>query len=125
MGNKTITVSYPITVEKGEGIKPIKESDIIEAVKFQLKNLLLTRPGEKISDPDFGIGLSNFLFSQESLRIPDIKARINQQINTYMNYFDSLTIDVKRSIQSDKTITVYLRFVIEELKIKDELEVSV
>ena len=125
MGSKGISVYFPLKIEKGEGIVPIREDNIIEAVKFQLKNLILTRPGEKISDPEFGVGLANFLFSQENIRIPEIQNRIRSQISRYMNYFDNLEINVGRSTENNKTIAVKIRFKIAELKINDELEVSV
>lgn len=125
MGSKGISVHFPLKIEKGEGIVPIREDNIVEAVKFQLKNLILTRPGEKISDPEFGVGLANFLFSQENSRIPEIQNRIRNQIYRYMNYFDNLEINVGRSTENNKTIAVKIRFKISELKINDELEVSV
>lgn len=125
MSVKNITVAFPLRIEEGIGIVPIDEINLVEAVKFQLKNILLTRPGEKLSDPDFGVGLHNFLFSQENLRIPAIRNRITSQITKYMNYFDTLDIDVKRTENSDKSISVNIRFVISQLKVEGELEVSV
>jgi phage baseplate assembly protein W len=125
MSIKSIAPKFPIQVDLGEGIVPIREDNLTEVVKFQLKNLLLTRPGEKLSDPDFGIGLSNFLFSQHNLSVPAIKSRIQQQINKYCNYFDSLDVKVAISGTSDIQITVNIRFVITEFKVKDEIEVTV
>lgn len=125
MSSKGISVQFPLKIEKGEGIVPIREDNIVEAVKFQLKNLILTRPGEKISDPQFGVGLSNFLFSQENSIIPEIQNRIRSQISRYMNYFDNLEINVGRSTENNKTISVKIHFRIDEFKINDELEVSV
>ena len=125
MGLKEISVKFPLEVEKGIGIVPIREDDISEVVKFQLKNLILTRPGEKLSDPDFGIGLANYIFSQENRVISEIQNRIRSQITRYMNYFDSLSINVTRPPDSDISIRVNIRFRIADLKINDELEVSV
>ena len=122
---KNITVAFPLRIEEGIGVVPIDENNLVDAVKFQLKNLILTRPGEKISDPDFGVGLHNFLFSQESLQIPAIRKRINQQISKYMNYFDTLEINVKRDESSDISIKVNIKFAISQPKIEGELEISV
>lgn len=122
---KNITVAFPLRIEEGIGIVPIDENNLVDAVKFQLKNIILTRPGEKLSDPEFGVGLHNFLFSQESLQIPAIRKRINQQISKYMNYFDTLEINVKRDESSDISIKVNIRFVISQPKIEGELEISV
>ena len=33
-----------------------------EMVKQNFKNLMLTSPGERIMDPEFGVGLRRFLF---------------------------------------------------------------
>jgi len=125
MSIKSIAPKFPIQVDLGEGIVPIKEDNLTEVVKFQLKNLILTRPGEKISDADFGVGLSNFLFSQHTARVPAIKSRILQQINRYCNYFDHLDVKVAISSKSDLQITVNIRFVITEFKVKDEIQVTV
>lgn len=125
MSIKNITVKFPIEVETGVGITPIKEDDITEIVKFHLKNLLLTRPGEKLSDPNFGVGLSNFLFSQHNVKVSEIKNRILRQINRYCNYFDSLDVKVVLSRESDLQITVNIRFVMTEFNVKDEIEVTV
>ena len=80
MAVKNITVKFPLEIEEGIWIVPIDENALVEAVKFQLKNILLTRPGEKLSDPNFGVGLHNYLFSQGSSEIPAIRNRIKKQI---------------------------------------------
>jgi len=125
MAVKNITVAFPLKIEEGIGIVPIDENNLVDAVKFQLKNIILTRPGEKLSDPQFGVGLHNFLFSQESENIPAIRNRIKKQIKKYMNYFDTLDIDVKRATKNDLSIIVIIRFKISQPKIEGELEVSV
>ena len=125
MSIKNITPKFPIEVSIGEGIVPIRENDLNEVVKFQLKNLLLTIPGEKISDPDFGVGLRTYLFSQHNVAVGSIRSRILQQINKYCNYFDSLEVKVNVSGTSDLQITVNIRFTITEFKVKDEIEVTV
>ena len=39
---------------------------IAENVQQNLKNLILTNPGERIMNPDFGVGLRNYLFENAS-----------------------------------------------------------
>lgn len=125
MAVKNITVKFPLKIEEGIGIVPIDENALVEAVKFQLKNILLTIPGEKLSDPNFGVGLRNYLFSQGDTKIPSIKNRIRKQIKKYMDYFETLDIDVKTSTKNDLTIIVNIRFKISQPKIEGELQVSV
>ena len=47
-----------------------------EEVKQNFKNLLLTAPGERMMNPDFGVGLRNFLFEPE----PRISGMLRQKI---------------------------------------------
>ncbi len=58
---------------------------IRQQISFELKNLLLTSPGENISDPNYGVGLRRFLFEQntESVR-SELQNEILSQIGFYM-----------------------------------------
>ena len=59
-GNVTIGVAFPLDdVNLFSGTQTVKEQ-----VKSNLLNLLLTEKGERINQPDFGIGLKNLLFEQ-------------------------------------------------------------
>ena len=57
-GNVTIGVAFPLDdVNLFSGTQTVKEQ-----VKSNLLNLLLTEKGERINQPDFGIGLKKLLF---------------------------------------------------------------
>jgi hypothetical protein len=60
---KTVTVRWPFKQDDNGGFDSISEAEFVDAIKFSIKNVLLTNPGEKISDPLFGIGLRKYLFS--------------------------------------------------------------
>ena len=56
-------------------------------ISFYLKNLLLTHPGENISDPDYGVGLRSFLFEQNIEQVRGIISnRVRTQIARYLPY---------------------------------------
>ena len=58
--NVSIGVAFPLDdVNLFSGTQTVKEQ-----VKSNLLNLLLTEKGERINQPDFGIGLKNLLFEQ-------------------------------------------------------------
>lgn len=62
---------------------------IKDIVKQNLKNLVLTSPGERIMLPDFGVGLKNFLFEQNvDTTLASIIQRMNQQIEFYMPFVE-------------------------------------
>jgi phage baseplate assembly protein W len=57
-GNVTIGVAFPLDdVNLFSGTQTVKEQ-----VKSNLINLLLTERGERINQPDFGVGLKHLLF---------------------------------------------------------------
>jgi len=57
-----------------------------DEVKQNFKNLILTSPGERMMNPDFGVGVRNFLFEPAGQAIPKIRQRLNSQINRYMPF---------------------------------------
>jgi phage baseplate assembly protein W len=60
---------------------------IVEETKQNFKILLLTNPGERIMDRNFGIGIKKFLFEpQESLLYDKIRKRIKKQLNQYLSH---------------------------------------
>ena len=77
--NVTIGVAFPLDdVNMFKGTQTLKEQ-----VKSNLINLLLTEPGERVNEPNFGVGLKNLLFEQN----PDVevlKEKINTQIEFYI-----------------------------------------
>ncbi len=57
-----------------------------EQIKQNFKNLLLTSPGERIMNPDFGVGLRRFLFEPKEAAIPKIRQRIFEQTKQYLPF---------------------------------------
>ena len=57
-----------------------------DEVKQNFKNLLLTSPGERMMNPDFGVGLRRFLFEPRQHAIPAIRQRIEAQIRKYLPF---------------------------------------
>lgn len=67
-------------------------------VNFYLRNILLTSPGENISDPDYGVGLRRFLFeSFEDGSVDALSARISTQIKRYITFVNVTRIVVDNS----------------------------
>ena len=68
-----------------------------EAIKQNFKNLLLTIPGEKVMDVNFGVGLIRFLFEMDStiLRL-NILSEIDKQVSVYMPFLEVLDVQIKK-----------------------------
>ncbi len=66
---------------------------IKEAITQNFKNLILTNPGEKMMDPDFGVGIKQYLFELDGTGVQDeIRERIHQQVGKYMSSVQILDI---------------------------------
>ena len=87
--NVTIGIAFPLDeVNLFKGTKTVKEQ-----VKSNLINLLLTEPGERINEPNFGVGLKKLLFEQNP-NIEILKERISNQIEFYIPTISLLDINV-------------------------------
>ena len=87
-----LTPKLPLQVDYSDGFTLIKEYQ--DLAHQNLKNLFLTSPGERVMDPEFGVGVRNFLFEQNiNLVYMDISERAYEQVSTYMPYVELLDID--------------------------------
>jgi hypothetical protein len=86
--------------------------DIKQQINFYLKNLILTSPGENISDPNYGVGLRRFLFEQntESTR-SSIVGAISSQISRYLPYLSVEDIQTGASGQEIDDNSMFVRIV--------------
>ncbi len=69
-----------------------------QQIGFYLKNLLLTSPGENISDPNYGVGIRRFIFEQnvDSVR-SSIESEVLSQISIHLSYLTVSDVQVLAS----------------------------
>jgi len=82
-GNYTLIVSYA------------------EEVKQNFKNLLLTSPGERMMNPDFGVGLRSFLFEPAQRVTGMIRQKVTSQVSRYMPFIRINKILFNHDLDSD------------------------
>lgn len=84
--------------------------DVKDQISFYLRCVLLTSPGENISDPGYGVGLRRFLFEQniDSTR-ESIRSSVSNQISRYLPYLDIQEIQVDASSVDIDSNTMSLR----------------
>jgi len=69
-----------------------------EQIKYYLKSLILTSPGENLSDPRYGVGIRKFLFEQNTQQLRgQISSNIRSQIQTYLPYINLLEVFVSEA----------------------------
>ncbi len=86
--------------------------DLKQQINFELKNLLLTSPGENISDMNYGVGLRRFLFEQNAEYVRDsIIDAVSENVLKYMNYIVLRSIEVKSSPEDVDDSSLSLKIV--------------
>ena len=79
----SIGVSLPLTRDSGDGFTMLK--NFKDTIKQNFKMLILTSPGERIMEPEFGVGLRHFLFDNfDASTTYRIETRIKDQVKAYM-----------------------------------------
>ena len=102
--NVTIGVAFPLdNVNMFKGTQTLKEQ-----VKSNLINLLLTEPGERVNEPNFGVGLKNLLF-EPNLDIEILKEKINTQIEFYIPTISLSGVDVN-SIEDEYKLFIVISY---------------
>jgi len=104
--NVRIGVAFPLDeVNIFKGTQTVKEQ-----VKSNLINLLLTEAGERVNEPNFGVGLKKLLFEQ-GINTEELNERINNQIVFYIPEISLIDTSVKFEDDEHKLfITITYRF---------------
>lgn len=83
--------------------------DVKSVGQQNLKMLVLTIPGERIMNPDFGVGISQYIFEQEGFfSSTEIENRILDQVEKYLSYIKITNIDIfeRTDLQNTYQITI-------------------
>ena len=81
-----LSVQFPLTIDANNGFYGLNQT-YSEMVAQNLKNLVLTNPGERMMDPRFGVGLRAYLFEPNTgVTYRNIRERIMMQVERYMPF---------------------------------------
>jgi phage baseplate assembly protein W len=120
----SIAVSLPLAIDSGDGFKMIKT--IKSLVKQNLKMLLLTDPGERVMEPEFGVGLRRYLFLNFDQSIyAEIETNIKKQVATYIPIVTIKRIVFDTSAQDANKLGFSLEYSIPNIGIRDLLEFTI
>ena len=102
----TIGVRFPLDdVNMFKGTQTFKEQ-----VKSNLINLLLTEQGDRVNEPNFGVGLKRLLFEQ-NINKENLEEKINFQIGFYIPEITLMSVSVGSIDDEDKVyLTISYRF---------------
>jgi len=125
-----IAPALPLTISPVDG--PYRLIKTVEELARQnLKNLILTCPGERIMDPEFGVGMRNFIFQQNTqFTYEQIRDRIINQVQIYMDYISIDDIIFNEGIPEKaqfetNSLSISIKFTITPLNLKDILSLPI
>ena len=96
-----------------------------DAIKQNLKMLLLTRPGEYVMDANYGVGLPDYLFLQEQeIDTAGLESRIREQATNYMPYMTISNLQVTLD-PANSMMRIRIEFFYNELRIPEVFELEV
>jgi phage baseplate assembly protein W len=92
-----ISVAVPLIYGPVDGPYNLNKT-VGQAIKQNFKTLILTAPGERIMDPQFGVGLHQFLFEPMSGPVmDDLVQKIREQKDIYIPALNIETVEFKTS----------------------------
>jgi phage baseplate assembly protein W len=115
------SVKLPLMYDNEDGPYLLTKT-LAENIKQNFKHLILTNPGERLMEPDFGVGFSRILFENyTSETIEELQGRLYEQTAKYLPFVNIR--DVKTSFE-DHVLHVQISYIIESLKISDAITVD-
>jgi len=102
---------FPLLIDDKLGAYTINTT-LRQVMVQNFKNLLLTSPGERIMDKEFGVGLRHHLFEQNTDRLKSKIARaVQDQVGRYMRFLTINSITFNKGI-TDPTDGLLLNIIV-------------
>jgi len=123
-----VSVRVPLVYDNTDGPYKLNKTTR-DAIKQNMKMIILTSPGERIFEPDFGVGLRNFLFENISDQLLDrVVEKIKSQVDTYLpsaqlTEIDFITSDEDPTLPINR-INISIKYNILPFNSSDELTIS-
>jgi phage baseplate assembly protein W len=107
------SAELPLTIPGEEkGLNDFVMIQSLDGLIYQnIKNVLFTRKGEKITDKSFGVGLQDYLFENDINNVvAKIKKEINSQFSKNLSYLTILNLNVVKSSLNENRIDISLKY---------------
>jgi len=110
MPTNVLAVQFPLKINSETGALLVYTmSELQSVIEQNIKMILLTNPGERLFNDNFGVGLSRYLFLQESQilngvpgddRFPPLRQYIRTQLQAYMPYItvENILLSTKQNL---------------------------
>ncbi len=107
--NTYIGLSFPLRQDKFNDFAMTKTS--LQQARHNLKNLLLTFPGERVGQPEFGSRLRALCFEQIDDELPvKLEEEVKQAVSTWLPYINIQEVNTLTEEQDQNKIHVEIKF---------------
>lgn len=117
-------VRLPLRRDSGDGFVMIK--DFKRLVKQNFKMLLLTVPGERVMEPNFGVGLKSFLFELNDATFSQrVENRIRKQTSLYLPLVEIDDIFFDTSGMDSNSMNIIIKYSLPKIGATDLLQFTI
>jgi len=123
-----ISVKIPLVYGEADGPYELNKN-IGDVIKQNLKNLILTNPGERPMIKSFGVGFHRLMFEPiNSTTLGRIKTRILKQVGKFMSFVNIEQIKFITSSEdpsvSNNEVTLILKYNLGDINPSDTLTIT-
>lgn len=124
-----ITLKIPVTLSSTDGFYSLTK-DVKQNAKQSLKMIVLTAPGERVMNPQFGVGIRQYLFEQFSDSLyKTLKGKIIEQTKLYLPYVNIIDVIflnsnkdvIERPDAEANVLSIEIKYAITNLNVFDSL----
>ena len=120
----SFSVALPLRRDSNDGF--VMNKKFITLVRQNLKMLLLTVPGERIMDPEFGVGLKTFLFQNfHEGTLAEIDAKVRAQAAKYLPVVSIIGLSFDQSRIDTNQLGIAIKFTIPNIGATDLLQITI
>tara|TARA_R110002073_G_scaffold142206_5_gene293981 strand:+ start:972 stop:1346 length:375 start_codon:yes stop_codon:yes gene_type:complete len=122
----SLGVKLPLMLDDTNGFAMI--SNLKALLRQNLKMLILTAPGERVMEPDFGVGLRNYLFTNFGEDVPVvISTKIREQVRIFMPIIDLIDIqfDTSSTAQDTNSLGIRIIYSVPDVGVEDLLDLTI
>jgi len=120
----SFSVALPLRRDTTDGFVMIKKFKTL--VRQNLKMLILTVPGERIMDPEFGVGLKTYLFQNfHEGTLAEIDAKIREQAAKYLPVVSIIGLSFDQSEMDTNQLGIAIKFAIPNIGATDLLQITI
>ena len=110
MAQQFIGVTLPL--ERGNTGYFAQSTSVFQQVKSNFKNLMLTRKGDRLMQPEFGTDIHSLLFNQITEdTLDNLKLSINSAVERWMPFLEVVEVLTQTPVDDDyNKVSIYVKY---------------